>query len=404
MNHELPSLNVALLTIGNEVTSGQIINTNSGWLANEISNLGLTVNCHLSVEDVEGQIMDALDYLSRQHKFIVITGGLGPTRDDLTRDAVAKWAKRSLQFDQPSWQAICDRLNRFGVTIAESNRRQCEFPQSAKILSNRMGTANAFRLDHGEQIIYCLPGPPKEILAIWQDHLQQDLTSFVPDDYGTKLFRLHCLGISESALGEIVEEVIAGSTLQSGYRPHIPYVEVKLWSPKTNLVKNEPYLQRLRERLSEWLIGEDDDDLAKRLLETFPRFDDIQIFDQGSQGILAERLGTAFRQEGKLQNRIEFNLFNHWDDQQYDQGWVTKTLELSEPESLTLVLGNLLGNGSWALGISYNGFMHSKTLQLPLRLSDSRNSERFKRFMTEISLQYWFQVIEREFTSRGSDD
>ena len=125
-------MNVAILTIGDEVSSGQIINRNSAWLAARLEDLQLTVSLHLTVQDIDSQIIDALHYCGAHASFIVTTGGLGPTRDDLTRHAVASWAGQSLVFHEDSWRRLEAQFSDRQIPLAESNRQQCFFPRIAK--------------------------------------------------------------------------------------------------------------------------------------------------------------------------------------------------------------------------------------------------------------------------------
>ena len=251
-------MKAAVLTIGNEVSSGQILNSNAAWISQELEALKVEVLTQLTVQDTDSQILDALNFIAKHAEVIIVTGGLGPTKDDLTRHSVNSWLGENLEFDQNSWQSIVDRLGSFGVPVAESNKQQCYFPKNSTILKNEAGTANAFYYKKDHIHLWCLPGPPREIKRIWSDHISSFITKNISQGLtGLSLMLWQCLGKSESALGEIVEEAIEGSSLSSGYRPHIPYVEVKIWSPDNELKENQKFLDKLDTAIKPWVVAKD---------------------------------------------------------------------------------------------------------------------------------------------------
>ena len=159
----------SLLTIGTEVSSGQIVNTNASWLSDQLINLHYEPVCHVTVPDGEQDILEALDFLAARSEYIFVTGGLGPTLDDITSHVITRCVADELRFDESSWLQIQNRFQQLGIPAPESNRQQCYFPSRAQIIANPKGTANAFSLNHGKHFICCLPGPPEEIKAIWQN-------------------------------------------------------------------------------------------------------------------------------------------------------------------------------------------------------------------------------------------
>ncbi|MFW7380353.1 MAG: competence/damage-inducible protein A [Oligoflexus sp.] len=374
----------ALLTVGTEVTSGQIVNTNATWISDQISNAQIPVQLHLAVEDEQRQILDALNFAAEQASLIFITGGLGPTRDDLTRDAISNWLGQELSFDEASWQRICERLTAYGIPIAASNRQQCYFPQKAQILTNELGTANAFFAEHQGKKIWCLPGPPREIHRIWQDHIAHQLAQLTSHDQAWQLLRWQCLGHSESSIGELVESVIQGTELISGYRPHIPYVEVKIWCPLQKRDSYAPVLETLEKTLSPWLASRDDEDLAQLLLQQLSRFPRVQIYDAGSQGVLTERLGQAYRRLTKPNAIVQWT--EVWDQLEKGSSWIEEVLNHAAKEQLTLAIGSLNSQGQWPLGLTYQGRRLTKDMQLPYRGSQAGRQDRYRRFLAEKSM------------------
>ncbi len=286
---------VSILTIGTEVLEGEIVNANAATLATLLVDYGYTIQRHLTVADERDHILQAITECAKDSDVLIITGGLGPTKDDFTRDMIAKWCDLPAAFDDPSWLKIVERLKSLGVKVAESNRQQCFFPMGAQILSNPVGTAQGFRIEHrpldGNAIdIIALPGPPHEIQAILKSGLASILESKKPKQRPNTLHVWRCMGVSESQLGEIVEEALEGTGFITGYRPHIPYVDVKVWTPPS-VKQQDPLFQKLEHAISTWLISRGSEDLVldgvKKLLSLSKS---CTIIDNVTYGKIAERL------------------------------------------------------------------------------------------------------------------
>lgn len=288
---------VSILTIGTEVVEGEIVNANAATLATLLVDFGYTIQRHLTVADERDHILQAITESAKDSDILIITGGLGPTKDDFTRDIIAKWCDLPMSFDEPSWLKIVERLKSLGVKVAESNRQQCFFPKGAQILSNPVGTAQGFRIEHHPSDahaidIIALPGPPHEIQAILKSGLSSILDSKKPKQRPNTLHVWRCMGVSESQLGEIVEEALEGTGFITGYRPHIPYVDVKVWTP-TSLNQQHPAFQKLEHAISTWLISRGSEDLVlngvKKLLSLSQS---CTIIDNVTCGKIAERLSN----------------------------------------------------------------------------------------------------------------
>jgi nicotinamide-nucleotide amidase len=286
---------VALLAVGTEITTGQILNSNAAAISQKLTDMGFEVRLHLSVEDSRQQILWALNgAVSIGVQLIIVTGGLGPTSDDFTRDIIAEWFGATLRFDQDSWEQILSRLRGFGVEIAESNRRQCYFPEKCTVLKNTAGTANGFWINEiNKPQLVALPGPPREIEAIWQAHLRTMLPLAFSLPKPDRLLRLQCIGKSESALGEMVENCIRGTKIRTGYRPHVPYVELKLWLPQDSGDAEQQAISRLKKELARWILATDDEDLALVFIKNIRELGRVSVIDAASSGALARRLSEA---------------------------------------------------------------------------------------------------------------
>jgi nicotinamide-nucleotide amidase len=195
------TLSAAILTIGSELLCGDGVDTNSAWFSRRLTRLGIDCVLHLSCSDDMDRMLEAIRFAAAHADVVIITGGLGPTTDDLTRQAVARWADVPLVLDEPSLEHIQGLFARFGRDMPESNRVQAEIPQGAQVLRNDVGTATCFRFEREGTLLFALPGVPREAYWAWDTHLQGPLRERSGSSpLAERTFRT--VGISESALGE----------------------------------------------------------------------------------------------------------------------------------------------------------------------------------------------------------
>jgi nicotinamide-nucleotide amidase len=225
---------IALLATGDEISNGDILNTNSQEIAQRLMNQGMHVGMHMATPDSISEIEQAIRFLLKSHRALIMTGGLGPTSDDLTRFALGKAIDRELIFDEPTWNAICDRLKKFGYpTPPQSNRQQALFPAGANIIPNPNGTAAGCQLQFGNQWIFMLPGPPPECLPMLENAV---LPTLVDNGLQHILRRRSWLlfGVSEGQIAEELDQIAKPFQCTTGYRLCYPYIEFKLHSNHEN--------------------------------------------------------------------------------------------------------------------------------------------------------------------------
>jgi nicotinamide-nucleotide amidase len=195
-----------IIAIGSELLTPQKIDTNSLYLTDQLNALGVEVVRKTVVGDERERLMDTILGAVARSQIIVLTGGLGPTEDDLTRDAVASALGRSMVFHQE----ICDwleaRFKSFGRTMVEINRRQAYIVEGAEILPNDRGTAPGQWIDHNKVVLMLLPGPPNELKAMFQKQCLPRLEKLLPPQVlRMRLFRV--VGMPESDLDQLIAPV-----------------------------------------------------------------------------------------------------------------------------------------------------------------------------------------------------
>jgi molybdenum cofactor synthesis domain-containing protein len=284
-------LKAHLLTIGTEITSGEVVNTNAAWISTRVEELGMRVHSHLTVRDQREEILAALKALDKAD-VLVVTGGLGPTSDDITRQCVAEHCVLPLEFDQEVWNTLQATYLGRGLKLLEAHKQQCYFPRDSARLPNSVGTALGFSLRHGFGYIYVLPGPPREMEAVWTAGCEPHLQAWLgPPDFRWE--RWTCLGLPESEVADRVEPVIAGTNLEVGYRAAIPYVKVKL-CVQTDNEAHAAAAGRIDGVLKSHLVGKGNADLAEEFLTLWPE-KTISVSDDVCDGYLSHRLYEARR-------------------------------------------------------------------------------------------------------------
>ena len=366
---------VALLTVGTEITTGEITNGNAAWLSQKLVDLGYIVTLHLAVADDRPMIQAALGICVTHSSLVLVTGGLGPTSDDFTREEVARFIGRPLQWDEPSWQHIITRLHSLNTVVAESNKQQCWFPEGSEILPNPEGTAAGFYFhDTNQQTEFVvLPGPPREIEVVWNLNLHDRLESRIPKAEQLILKRWITIGLSESKIGELVEEALAGSGYTTGYRSRIPYIDVKVWIPVSKGSEFESkWLLNLETTLAKWLVGRDDDDLAKTVWNLCPKEASYLILDKATCGQLAARLfGSKTSHDHQLSVCTTGDAFPAHD---------------ATTSSHLITISSESNTGAWSISYKSDGET-KKEFQETSRYKSSIHAERLRRYVCERSLQ-----------------
>ncbi|MGZ3688062.1 MAG: competence/damage-inducible protein A [Bdellovibrionota bacterium] len=381
------SARASILAIGTELTTGQIINRNAPWISERLVNLGIEVTLHETVADDRLGILEALDRCAQAASLVFVTGGLGPTTDDFTREIIAKWLGRKLAFDEDSWSRIQQRLGRMGIPVAESNRQQCYFPEGSEILINEAGTANGFSAMRGETRLWVLPGPPQEVETVWKGGIEHQLRKHLPGLKPSKLFTWQCIGKSEAELGEITEKAMHGSGLQIGYRAHRPFVEVKVWCPADQTKQFAAYFEALEHAISPWVVTRQGEDLCALFLHQARRSEEIEIFDAASGGILTERLGALLRRKEYTDMASAITVANEWVAPVSPLEWVQGTLNNADEDTLTFAIAGFTQGGEWALGLRDGQATRAEARESVYKKPELM--DRNQRMVVELAFQTW---------------
>jgi len=273
-------MKAAFLAIGDEIVGGMTTDTNSGFIAGLLRDVGVEPVAGFSVPDDEELIARALERAMKEADIIVCTGGLGPTADDLTTAVVARVAGQELRLAEASLEAIRERFRQRGIEMTENNRKQALFPASATVIPNPNGTAPGFVVpierDGGRRWVACFPGVPRETRAMARDWLVPWVAGLNPGTrFASRTFST--FGLSESRLDELLAGVVSADEARLAFRAAFPRIQARLT-----------------------VSGGADDDLEARLDGMERRVRERlghHLYSTGDQG-LEEVVGALLRERG----------------------------------------------------------------------------------------------------------
>lgn len=240
-----------LLTIGDEILYGQIVDTNSQWMSAELSNAGIRVIRKTSVGDQEQEILTAFAEAEKRADIILITGGLGPTSDDLTKPCLAKYFNCELKMHAEALQEVTEFFKSRGRELTEINRQQAALPECCEKISNTMGTAPGMWFHRNQKVFVSMPGVPHEMKRMMSDLVIPKLkATFAVPVIHHRVIRT--AGIGESFLAEKISawEKALPTHVKLAYLPGLSEVKLRL----TSIGENESTLVKEADTLVEKLL------------------------------------------------------------------------------------------------------------------------------------------------------
>lgn len=247
---------VSILCVGEELLDGRTRDQNAIWLARASTDHGFDLSSIHIIGDAQDTIINALEEVSQTCDFLIVSGGLGPTADDITRDAASKWLGAALQLDESALRALKQRFAARGYSYTANNRSQCLFPAGAKILKSDVGTAAGFSVEKNDCVITFLPGVPREFRWFIEHYMIPQLTPPRGTEDPIHRERLVFFGAGESWLESQLEGIEELATEVGGrvsYLAKAPLIEIHLKAPGAKAVSR--MLDFTLERVSKWVIA-----------------------------------------------------------------------------------------------------------------------------------------------------
>jgi nicotinamide-nucleotide amidase len=265
-------IHAAIITIGDEILIGQITDTNSAWLGQELGKMGIRVNYRSSVGDVKEHIIHALDQAKKYADIIITTGGLGPTKDDVTKQTFCEYFNTSLIENKEVLEWVTKIFRMRKMPMIDSNRFQAMVPANCEVLFNNTGTAPGMLFREGEKIIISLPGVPFEMKNIFEEHCSPTIKkSFILPSIIHRTIQTTSIG--ESFLAEKIKdwENKLPSHINLAYLPSVGQVRLRLSGYSDDLssltIEMNDIISDLYNYTGEYIFGEEDTSLQKAVGE-----------------------------------------------------------------------------------------------------------------------------------------
>lgn len=257
MNQIKKRIKIEMLSTGDEVLYGQIVDTNAAWLSDFLFAEGITITSRHTVGDDLLTLVETLQERSLHNDILIVNGGLGPTSDDLSAQAAAQANNESLILHE-EWLKTLERyfLNR-GRVMPATNIKQAMLPQSATLIDNPIGTACGFKMQLNHCLLFFTPGVPSEFKAMVRNSILPEIKANYPITESKLCYRLTTMGRTESDLGQAIETTVKlPDSITVGYRAAMPIIELKLTGPESKKSEMDNIWQKIKAIVADNLLYE----------------------------------------------------------------------------------------------------------------------------------------------------
>ena len=299
-----------IITIGTEILLGEIVDTNTRHIARVLRNMGVDLYRTITIGDNTQRIAEAIRHSMERAEIVITTGGLGPTVDDPTREAVARAVGVETEFREDLWQQVVEVISRYGRKPSENQRRQAYVPQGAIGITNPVGTAPCFiveaklpstaegSMEQRESIVISLPGVPNEMEYILHESIVPYLQKRFHLNEIIKIRILHCAGLGEGMIDEKIADLETLSNPTVGLAAHTGVVDIRIAAKARTEAEADAMMAiietDLRERLGDVVFGADEDTLADATLNAVAtRGWTLTAIESGLDGLLARKIPHA---------------------------------------------------------------------------------------------------------------
>jgi nicotinamide-nucleotide amidase len=291
-------ISAEIVTSGTEILLGDIVDTNAAWIAQQLRDTGVNLYYKTTVGDNEGRLRGVLELGMSRSDVIIVTGGLGPTADDITRQAIANATGRPLRLHDGALRTLQERFVRFGATMTDNNRQQAMIPEGATLIENPVGTAPGFIVETTCCAVIALPGVPREMKRLMTDTVLPYLSAKT----GANVIRrriLRTIGIGESSIDNLLGELMNSANPTIGTAAHLGQCDVRIAARGATADEVEALLDQMestvRDHIGKYVYsttpGESYDAVVARRLEQHGAT--VTLLESNTGGAVANRLTTA---------------------------------------------------------------------------------------------------------------
>ena len=399
-------MNAEIIAVGNEVVMGHTVNTNAAYIAKELQTIGIMPKYHTAICDEPETIKMALEVAMKRAKCIILTGGLGPTNDDLTKETVCDFLNETMHMQEAALKIIEAYFQSVNRVMTDNNKKQALFPNTAHILPNHHGTAPGCILQKNEHYIILLPGPPKEMQPMFKEYVKPYFEKLQTTCYETLDIRL--FGIGESLMAETISDIL-GEYPWGTIAPYISGYEVIVRIIARGKTKQEAlsFIEKGKNaivaRLGEFVVGYNEDNIEDQILKALSKHQyTVATVESCTGGLLAGTLVNCsgiseFFKEGMVtySNEAKTKLVGVREATLNRVGAVSKETAKEMAEGVRRVTGAHIGLSTTGIagptggtpekpvGLVYIGIaMPDKTYVHELRLKGTRKQIREKTVET----------------------
>jgi len=294
-----------IITIGTEILLGEIVDTNTRYIARVLRGMGVDLFRTITIGDNVDRIAEAIRNSMKRADIVITTGGLGPTVDDPTREAVARAADVELEFREDLWEQVVSTIARYGRKPSENQKQQAYAPKGALGIKNPVGTApcfiveasfhNAVELRHEQSVVISLPGVPNEMEYVLHESIIPYLQKRFDLKEIIKIKVLHCSGLGEGMIDEKIADLEKLSNPTVGLAAHTGVVDIRIAAKARNEAEADKMIaeieSQIHERLGDAVFGADEDQLEDAALNAVAsRGWSLIGIESGLNGMLARKI------------------------------------------------------------------------------------------------------------------
>lgn len=393
-------INVEMLSTGDEVLYGQIVDTNAAWLADFLFEQGLPLSRRNTVGDKLDDLVAILRERSTQADVLIVNGGLGPTSDDLSALAAATAKGESLVLHEP-WLAQMEKFfKERGRVMAPANRKQAEIPASAEFIDNPVGTACGFAIKLNRCLIFFTPGVPSEFKVMVQQEILPRLRARFDIPEPPLCLRLTTFGRSESDLAQSLDHLTLPAGVSMGYRSSMPIIELKLTGPASERQAMEALWPEVKKVAGESLIFEGTEGLPAQLARALlDKQLSLTLSEQFTGGLLAlelQRAGAPLLASEVIPSQEEtLAQTARWAQERRENHFAGVALAVTRLENEHLNFALSTAEGTWALRVKFNTTRHSLVVRQEVCAMMAMNMlRRWLNGMDVASEHGWIEVVE----------
>ncbi|MGF1698921.1 CinA family nicotinamide mononucleotide deamidase-related protein [Photobacterium makurazakiensis] len=247
-------LQVAMISTGEEVLHGDITDTNAAWLSRVFFEQGFAMTRRTTVGDQLEMLAKEIEHCSLTADVVVVNGGLGPTTDDLTAQAAAIAADVGLELSEYWVAEMMAKYAKLNRVMPETNLKQAMLPEGAELLDNPVGTACGFAMHLNRAWIFFTPGVPSEFKVMTHEQIIPRFIGSFSSDQAKDCHRLYTFGLSESGIGQTLQNIALPDGFEFGYRSSLPFIEVKIFCPREH-AEADAIKEQVRDLLGDNIVG-----------------------------------------------------------------------------------------------------------------------------------------------------